>query len=163
VWLVIEWSRFGKPSIVGLVTGTIAGLATVTPASGYIGPIGGVVLGLAGGVICYLAVDVVKRSFRIDDSLDVLAVHGVGGATGTLLTAFLVLPAIGGIGLDEGVTAGDQFVIQLIGVAVGLVWSVVATLVLIKITQALVGLRVSEEEEVEGLDYTAHGETGYRL
>ncbi len=163
VWLVIEWARFGKPSLVGLVTGTIAGLATVTPASGFIGPIGGVVLGLAGGIICYLAVDVVKRTFHIDDSLDVLAVHGVGGATGTLLTAILILPVLGGIGLDEGVGVGDQLVAQLIGIAATLVWSAVATFVLIKITQLLVGLRVNEEEEVEGLDYTAHGETGYKL
>ncbi|NND49764.1 MAG: ammonium transporter [Rhizobiales bacterium] len=163
VWLVIEWARFGKPSLVGLVTGTIAGLATVTPASGFIGPIGGVILGLAGGVICYLAVDIVKRSFRVDDSLDVLAVHGVGGATGTLLTAVLIVPALSGVGLDEGVSMGDQFVAQLIGVAAALVWSAVATFVIVKLTQALVGLRVNEEEEVEGLDYTAHGETGYRL
>lgn len=163
VWLVIEWARFGKPSLVGLVTGTIAGLATVTPASGFIGPIGGVVLGLAGGIICYLAVDVVKRTFHIDDSLDVLAVHGVGGATGTLLTTILILPVLGGIGLDEGVGVGDQLVAQLIGIAATLVWSAVATFVLIKITQLLVGLRVNEEEEVEGLDYTAHGETGYKL
>ena len=116
VWLVIEWARFGKPSLVGLVTGTIAGLATVTPASGFIGPIGGLVLGLVGGVICYVAVDIVKRTMRIDDSLDVLAVHGVGGATGTLLTAILVLPSLGGIGLGEGVSVGDQFTAQLIGV-----------------------------------------------
>jgi Amt family ammonium transporter len=163
VWMAIEWARFGKPSLIGLVTGTIAGLATVTPASGYIGPMGGVLLGLAGGVLCYLAVDVVKRSFRIDDSLDVLAVHGIGGATGTLLTAFLVLPTFGGIGLAEGIGAGDQFVTQLIGVAAGLGWSVVGTFVLVKLTQGLVGLRVREEEEVEGLDYTAHGETAYKL
>jgi Amt family ammonium transporter len=163
VWLVIEWARFGKPSVVGLVTGTIAGLATVTPASGFVGPIGGLVLGLAGGVVCYIAVDIIKRRFRVDDSLDVLAVHGVGGATGTLLTAVLALPVVGGVGLGEGLGAGDQLVTQAIGVAAGLVWSVVATFVLIKVTQALVGLRVSEDEEVEGLDYTAHGETGYKL
>ena len=115
VWLVIEWVRFGKPSVVGLVTGTIAGLATVTPASGFVGPLGGIACGLLGGVICYVAVMVVKRSFRIDDSLDVFAVHGIGGMTGTLATALLLTTA-GGVGLPEGRGAIDQLLIQGQGV-----------------------------------------------
>ena len=163
VWLAIEWMRFGKPSVVGLVTGTIAGLATVTPASGYIGPIGGVLLGLAGGVICYLGVDLVKRTFKIDDSLDVLAVHGFGGATGTVLTALLALEFFAGVGLGEGVTFTQQLGVQVAGVLATVVWSAVASFVLIKVCQAVVGLRVTDEQELEGLDQTAHGETGYRL
>ncbi len=163
VWLTIEWVKFGKPSVVGIVTGTIAGLATITPASGYVGPAGGVILGLAGGFICYFAVDLVKRRFLIDDSLDVLAVHGVGGATGTLLTAFLATTAFGGAGLAEGVSAGGQFVSQLTGVGAVLVWSLVATFVIVKVTGAITGLRIDEDAEMQGLDTAAHGETGYNI
>lgn len=161
VWVVIEWMRFGKPSLVGMVTGTIAGLATITPASGFVGPMAGMMLGLAGGVVCYIAVDLVKHRWKVDDSLDVLAVHGIGGALGTLLTAFLAgLP--GGTGLGE-TTMGSQFAVQLLGVGSVLVWSVVATIIIVWITKALVGLRVNEEEELEGLDFSTHGESGYRL
>jgi Amt family ammonium transporter len=163
VWLGIEWVKYGKPSVVGIVTGTIAGLATITPASGFVGPMGGILLGLAGGFICYGAVDLVKRRMLIDDSLDVLAVHGVGGATGTLLTAFLATEAFGGAGLAEGVSAGSQFVTQLIGVVAVLVWSLAATFVIVKISAAIAGFRVSEDDETVGLDTTAHGETGYNL
>lgn len=161
VWVVIEWVRFGKPSLVGMVTGTIAGLATVTPASGFVGPMAGMMLGLAGGVVCYIAVDLVKHRWKVDDSLDVLAVHGIGGALGTLLTAFLAgLP--GGTGLGE-TSMGSQFGVQLLGVGSVLVWSVIATIIIVWITKALVGLRVNEEEELEGLDFSTHGESGYRL
>lgn len=160
-WLAIEWFRYGRPSLVGLVTGTIAGLATVTPASGFIGPIGGVILGLAGGIICYLGVDLIKRVLKIDDSLDVLAVHGFGGATGTILTAILAIPMFAGVGLS--VSVSEQLVVQIIGVVAVAVWSGVASAVLIKVTQALVGLRVSEDEELEGLDQTSHGESGYKI
>lgn len=161
VWLTIEWRRFGKPSMVGLVTGTIAGLATVTPASGFVGPIGGVLLGLLGGVACYAMVNVVKHVIKVDDSLDVLAVHGCGGAVGTLATAILAVPALGGVGLKMGVAS--QFGVQLLGVASVALWSALATALLIRVTQALVGLRVSTDEELTGLDQTAHGETGYKL
>ncbi|MEO1249817.1 MAG: ammonium transporter [Pseudomonadota bacterium] len=161
VWMVIEWVRFGKPSLVGIVTGTIAGLATITPASGYVGPIGGIVCGLAGGVICYLAVDVVKKTMNIDDSLDVMAVHGVGGATGTILAAFLAMAAFGGIGLDGSV--GGQLFTQVVGVVVVGIWSGIASYVIILITKAVCGLRVSDDEERTGLDVSAHGETGYNL
>jgi len=161
VWLGIEWKRFGKPSLVGIVTGTIAGLATITPASGYVGPLGGVILGLAGGFICYFAVDMVKRKFLIDDSLDVLAVHGVGGATGTILTALLAATVMGGVGYGEGQSVGGQLGVQAIGVIAVIIWSLAATFVIVKVAQALVGLRISEDDEVQGLDLTAHGEAGY--
>ena len=163
VWLTIEWVKFGKPSLVGLVTGTIAGLATITPASGFVGPTGAIILGLAGGIICYIAVDFVKSALKIDDSLDVLAVHGVGGATGTLLGAFLAVESLGGAGLPDGATTMSQFGVQATGVIVTAIWSVVATAVIVFITRALVGLRVSNDEETEGLDFIQHGETGYRL
>ena len=161
VWLVIEWLRFGKPSVVGLVTGTIAGLATITPASGYVGPAGGIVLGLAGGLLCYLFVDLIKHRFKVDDSLDVLAVHGIGGATGTLLAAFFASTALGGVGLAEGVTMGAQFWVQLVGVVVTALWAGLATYIIVKVTKAICGLRVSDEDVIEGLDFTAHGEQGY--
>ena len=163
VWMTIEWAKFGKPSLVGLVTGTIAGLATITPASGFVGPMGGIILGLAGGVICYVAVDLVKSAMKIDDSLDVLAVHGIGGATGTLLTAVLATEAFGGGGLAEGVTMFGQLGVQATGVVVTTVWSIVATSLIVIAARAIFGLRVSEEDETEGLDFRHHGETGYRL
>jgi Amt family ammonium transporter len=163
VWLVIEWLRFGKPSLVGLVTGTIAGLATVTPASGFIGPMGGFICGLAGGIVCYYCVDLVKVKFNLDDSLDVFAVHGVGGATGTLLVAILILPIFAGVGLGEGVSVFNQIVVQATGIISTVIWTVLATTAIVLITKKVTGLRVEDEDEVEGLDYKAHGETGYKL
>jgi Amt family ammonium transporter len=145
------------------VTGTIAGLATITPASGFVGPAGALIIGVVAGGVCYVAVDIVKRSFRVDDSLDVFAVHGVGGMAGTLMTAFLVPLAMGGTGLPEGVTVAHQFGIQAIGVLVTAVWSGGMTYALLKITQALVGLRTSRESESQGLDLTGHGENGYNM
>jgi Amt family ammonium transporter len=163
VWLVIEWLRFGKPSLVGLVTGTIAGLATVTPASGFIGPMGGFICGLAGGVVCYYCVDLVKVKFNLDDSLDVFAVHGVGGATGTLFVAILILPIFAGVGLGEGVSVFNQLFVQVTGIISTVIWTVLATTVIVLITKKITGLRVDDEDEIEGLDYKAHGETGYKL
>ncbi len=162
VWMGIEWRKYGKPSLVGAVTGTIAGLATITPASGYVGPLAGLIIGAAAGFVCFSMVEVVKGRFRIDDSLDVLAVHGVGGALGTLLVALLAgLP--GGTGVSAGNTAIGQFGVQLAGVLVTGIFSAAATYGIVRLTSALVGLRVSKEEETEGLDYTAHGESGYKL
>ncbi|MEM7215511.1 MAG: ammonium transporter [Pseudomonadota bacterium] len=163
VWVVIEKIKFGKPSLVGLVTGTIAGLATITPASGTVGPIGGVILGLAGGLLCYFAVDLVKNKFKVDDSLDVLAVHGIGGATGTVLVAFLANVGDGSAGLGEGVTAGSQAFVQVTGVVSVAIWSAFATAVIVLVTKAVIGLRTTEDEETEGLDFSHHGETAYRL
>ena len=163
VWLVIEQVKYGKPSLVGLVTGTIAGLASITPASGTVGPMGGILLGLAGGVVCYYAVDVVKSRFAVDDSLDVLAVHGVGGATGTILVAFLANLGSGASGLGDGIAASEQVVVQTTGVISVAIWSAIITAIIVAITRALLGLRVSEEEEIEGLDFSHHGETAYRI
>ena len=162
VWMAIEWKRFGKPSLVGIVTGTIAGLATITPASGYVGPMAAIIIGLVGGIVTYLAVGLIRNRFTVDDSLDVLAVHGVGGALGTLLVAFLAgLP--GGTGLAKGVSQLSQFAVQGTGVLATAVYSIIATVVIVKICQFTVGLRVDEQAEIEGLDYTSHGETGYNL
>jgi Amt family ammonium transporter len=163
VWLTIEWVKFGKPSLVGIVTGMVAGLATITPASGFVGPIGALIIGLVGGIVCYYMVGLIKHRLKIDDSLDVFAVHGVGGVLGTLMVAVLVDKSFGGVGLAEGMTIASQFGVQLTGFAAVLVWSVFATYILVKIVQATVGLRVSDDEELEGLDVTSHGETGYNL
>jgi Amt family ammonium transporter len=163
VWAGLEWLRFGKPSLIGLVTGCIAGLASVTPASGFIGPIGGLLLGVAGAAICFAAVSLIKFRFKIDDSLDVFAVHGVGGILGTLAVAFLALPAFGGLGLADGMTAGSQFGVQAIATVATVVWSVLASVVILLVVRALVGLRVSTDDEIEGLDVTAHGERSYLL
>ncbi len=163
VWMTIEWIRFGKPSVVGIVTGTIAGLATITPASGFVGPMGAVVIGLVSGGLCYVAVEIMKRRFIVDDSLDVFAVHGVGGMTGTLLVAFLIPVSLGGSGLAEGVTVTQQFTVQVIGVVATLIWSGIVSYILLKVTEALVGLRISPEVESQGLDLRVHGENGYNI
>src|SRR5215471_3671674 len=134
-WMGIEWARFGKPSLVGTVTGTVAGLATITPASGFVGPLGAVVIGIVSAVICYCAVLLVKLRFRVDDALDVFAVHGIGGMTGTLLTAPLMAAELGGVGYGQGATMASQFGVQFTGVAVALLWSAIASFILVKITQ----------------------------
>ena len=163
-WMGFEWSKYGKPSALGLVTGMVAGLATITPASGFVGPGGGLVIGIAGGAVCFLATNFIKRSLKIDDSLDVFPVHGVGGALGMLATAVFASSSIGvfsGQGMDA--TMGGQFVTQLIGVLVVLVYTAIITWVLLKITEALVGNRVSSDEEVGGLDLASHNERGYDM
>ncbi|MGZ5934689.1 MAG: ammonium transporter [Rhizomicrobium sp.] len=160
-WVAIEWVWFGKPSVVGAVTGTIAGLATITPASGYVGPEGAVLLGILGGVLCYAAVLLVKRVMGVDDALDVLGVHGVGGALGTLALPFLVSLGSGGVALSRSVL--NQLVVQAEGVVAATVLSVVATYVLVKIVTWTVGLRVDADHETQGLDFSSHGETAYNL
>ena len=161
VWMGIEWFRFGRPSLVGIVTGMVAGLATVTPASGFIGVPGGLILGLAGGVACYVAVDILRVRMKIDDSLDVFAVHGVGGITGSLLVAWLALPSFGGLGLADGVSATSQFGVQFLSVAITVGWTVVASFVILRVIGAVIGLRVDQQDEIEGLDLSQHGERGY--
>ena len=161
VWMFIEWKRFGKPSLIGVVTGMVAGLATVTPASGYIGIPGGLILGLSGGLLCYLAVDYIRGKLQIDDSLDVFAVHGVGGILGTLLVAFLATSTFSGLGLPEGQTAISQFIVQFKAVVLTVIWTSVFTYLILKATSLIVPLRVEEQEEIEGLDLRSHGEKGY--
>jgi Amt family ammonium transporter len=160
-WVAIEWIKFGKPSLVGAVTGTIAGLATITPAAGVAGPMGAVLLGAVASCVCYLAVWLVKRVMGVDDALDVLGVHGVGGALGTLSVPVVVLVGAGGGHLNH---AGmQQFTVQAIGVVSVAVFSAVATFVITKAADLLVGLRVDREHETLGLDFATHGETGYHI
>jgi Amt family ammonium transporter len=163
VWVAIEWTKFGRPSLVGIVTGMVAGLATITPASGFVGPAGGLAIGLAGGVVCYYAVGLIKSRLKIDDSLDVFAVHGVGGILGILLLAPFAATGLGGLGLPAGASIAGQFVDQLIGVIVTVAWTAIATVIIVVVVRALVGLRVDPESETEGLDLTAHGERSYNL
>ena len=162
VWALIEWRKFGRVSMVGLVTGVVAGLATVTPASGFISPLSGAVLGAVGSVVCYYAVELVRHGLRIDDSLDVFAVHGIGGIVGTLLVAVLAHPALGGVGYAAGVQIGNQILTQFAGVISVCIWSGAASLGLIWIVRRTVGLRVSEEVAEDGLDMAVHGEKAYR-
>ncbi len=165
-WMCQEWIRFGKPSVLGIVTGMVAGLGTITPASGFVGPGGALVIGLVAGACCFWATQALKRRFLIDDSLDVFPVHGVGGLIGLLLTAVFAsgsLGAFSGLGLPEGRSIVSQLGVQAIGGLASLVWCAVFTLVILKAVGAVFGLRVSEEEETEGLDIVLHEERGYNL
>ncbi|MEL0102874.1 MAG: ammonium transporter [Gammaproteobacteria bacterium] len=161
-WMAIDWYKNGKPGLVGMITGMVAGLATVTPASGYIGPIGGLILGISSGVICYWFVGFVKNIMNIDDSLDVFAVHGVGGILGTLLCGLLATNSFGGLGLETSVWA--QTKVQLIGVISISLYTLIVTTVIVVFVKSIVGLRVSEQEEnTEGCDFGSHGESSYHL
>lgn len=164
-WMAIEWYRYGKPSVLGIVTGMVAGLGTITPASGFVGPMGALLIGLSAGIICYWATQMIKRKFLIDDSLDVFPVHGVGGILGTLLVAVFASSELGifsGKGLDVSIT--EQFVIQVIGVVSAIVYTAVVTYVLLKVSGLFTGgIRVTEEEETHGLDLVLHEESGYKL
>jgi Amt family ammonium transporter len=163
VWLLCEWVRYGKPSALGIATGMVAGLGTITPASGFVGPIGALVIGAVAGLACFFATNYMKRALNVDDSLDVFPVHGIGGLLGTLMTGIFVSTAFGGIGYPEKVTMGEQFTTQLIGVVATAVWSGVITWILLKLVDAIAGMRVANEEETEGLDTVLHGEKGYNL
>ena len=165
-WMVMEWLRHGKPSVLGIVTGMVAGLGTITPASGFVGPGGALVIGLSAGVICYYCTQALKNRFKIDDSLDVFPVHGVGGMLGTLLAGIFAstqLGAFSGQGYAEGMTMGSQVTVQLIGIGATFIYTAVVTFVLLKILDALMGLRVTAEEETTGLDIVLHDERGYDL
>ena len=163
-WIMMEWVRHGKPSVLGGVTGMVAGLGTITPASGFVGPGGALVIGVAAGIICYIATDALKNKLKIDDSLDVMPVHGVGGILGTIFAGIFAAEYLGGFGFAEGITSmGGQLKVQLIGVAVTIAWSAVASYIILKIVDKIVGLRVSEEQETEGLDICSHDEVGYNL
>ncbi len=162
-WAAVEWIKFGKPSLIGIVTGTIAGLATITPASGFVGPVGALIIGVVAGIVCQWMTTWIKQKIKIDDSLDVFAVHGVGGALGTILVSFLALSTFQGLGLAEGMTVGKQLGVQATGVVAVAAWSAIATFVIVKIASGMFGLRVPDEDEIEGLDITSHGERGYDL
>jgi len=163
VWIAIESWRIGKPTSVGLVTGAIAGLATVTPAAGFIGPVGAILLGVSGGTACFVAVQIVKQQMKIDDSLDVFAVHGVGGMLGSLLLPFCVLPILGGPGYGEGASLVNQLGAQGLGIIVTVIWTGIGTLVAALAVGMLWPMRVDEEAEREGLDIASHGERGWEL
>ncbi len=161
VWALIEWRRFQRASMIGLVTGVVAGLATITPASGFVGPLGAVALGAVGSIVCYHAVEFVKHRLKVDDALDVFAVHGVGGILGTLLVTVLASEKLGGAGYAPGVDMADQGLTQVLGVGVTIAWSAAATLVLAFIVERTVGLRAREESIEDGLDMASHGERAW--
>jgi len=167
-WMTIEWMRFRKPSVLGIVTGMVAGLGTITPASGYVGPGGALIIGLSAGVICFLMTHLVKRVWKIDDSLDVFPVHGIGGVLGTIFAGIFASTELGvfsGQGFAAGINSmSDQLGIQLLGVAVTFIYTALVTYILLKITSVLTsGLRVAREEETIGLDLSLHEEDGYKL
>ena len=159
-WMTIEWLRFSKPSVLGIVTGMVAGLGTITPASGFVGPVGGLVIGIVAGAVCFYATQFVKRRLKIDDSLDVFPVHGVGGCVGSILTGVFAAESFGGLGLN-GVTIAEQVGVQTLAVLVTAAWSALFSYVLLKLIGVFIGLRVSEDEEQQGLDIVLHEETGY--
>jgi Amt family ammonium transporter len=161
VWMAIEWVKFGRPGLVGAVTGLVAGLATITPAAGSVGPVGALVIGALSAIVCFFAVTVVRNKLRVDDSLDVFAVHGVGGVLGTLILPFLATLGPLAPGLSEGVDAGGQFVVQLQGVLASVAWSGVVTGGLFYGLKYTMKVRVKSDAEIEGLDVAIHGERGY--
>ena len=166
-WMTMEWLRHGKPSVLGIVTGMVAGLGTITPASGSVGPAGAVVIGLSAGVICYFATITLKNRLNIDDSLDVFPVHGVGGMLGLFMAGIFCSPALGifsGNGFSDGVsTIGGQLGIQLTGIAVTFVYTAIVSWVLLRVVNAIVTVRVDQEDETAGLDIVLHDERGYDL
>jgi len=167
-WMIYEWIKFGKPTALGTVTGMVAGLGTITPASGFVGPAGALVIGFAAGLVCFNAVIIIKQKLKIDDSLDVFPVHGVGGVLGTLLAAVFASTELGifsGQGFADGITSmGQQFGVQAIGVISTFVYTAVVSYALLKLVGLMTnGLRVDIEQETQGLDITDHEERGYEL
>lgn len=163
VWIVIEHFKLGKPTSIGIATGAIAGLATVTPAAGYVGVMGAIALGLVGGCICYAAVAVIRNRWFIDDSLDVFAVHGVGGMLGSILLALFISPELGGKGYASGASMGGQFGAQLTAVAFVALWSCVWTFLLAKLVNLALPMRVTRDEERDGLDLASHSERSWEM
>jgi Amt family ammonium transporter len=161
-WMLAEWALRGKPSMLGLASGVVAGLVAVTPAAGLVGPMGAIVLGGIAGVVCLWGVTGLKKALGYDDSLDVFGIHGIGGIIGAIGTGIFVSPALGGVGVDDYSMAG-QVVTQATGVLITVVWSGVVSLVLFKLIDMTMGLRVTEEQEREGLDTASHGERAYNL
>lgn len=159
-WMFIEWKKAGKPGLVGIVTGMVAGLATITPASGNVGPLGAIIIGLLAGSVCYFCCSLVKNKWGIDDALDVFAVHGVGGIMGSLLVAVFGTAAFGGTGVDD---MAAQLIIQIKSIGFTVIWSAIGTLIIIAIVKATTGLRVDQDAEQAGLDQAEHGEKAYHL
>ena len=162
-WMFVEWKIHGKPSALGIASGAVAGLVAITPASGFVGPMGALAIGAASGLGCYIVAVHIKRALGFDDSLDAFSVHGVGGIIGALLTGVFADASFGGVGLEDGVTIGGQVWKQIIGITATVVYDLIVTLILLKIVDLVVGLRVSSEEESEGLDIALHDERGYNL
>ena len=162
-WMFMEWGRHGKPTALGIVTGAVGGLVAITPASGFVGPIGALVIGAAAGVLCFLASTTLKSKMGYDDSLDVFGVHAIGGIVGALLTGVFVSSSFGGAGFSEGMTMGGQVGLQAVGVAATIVYCGIVSYGILKVLDAVVGLRVDEEEETLGLDLSLHDERGYNL
>ncbi len=160
-WMIMEWSKYGKPSLLGVITGMVAGLGTITPASGFVGVGGALAIGLAAGVVCFLATQFLKRVLHLDDSLDVSPVHGVGGIVGSLLTGVFAATSLGGTGFTVQQSMGAQFGVQALGVVVTMAWCGLVTWLLLKLIDVTLGLRVGEESESQGLDLAEHGERGY--
>ncbi len=160
-WMVIEWNTHGKPSVLGIATGAVAGLVAITPASGTVGPLGAIGIGLASGVMCFYAASSLKRALGYDDSLDVFGVHGVGGFIGAILTGLFTAEAFGGSGLEQGI--GAQLWIQLVGAVATIIYSGILTFVLIKVVDLTIGIRVTSEDEAQGLDLALHNERGFTL
>ena len=165
-WMMMEWVKYGKPSVLGIVTGMVAGLGTITPASGFVGPGGALIIGFSAGVICYYATQAIKQRFKIDDSLDVFPVHGVGGMLGTFYAGIFASDALGvfsGQGYNEGMNMASQVQVQVIGIASTFIYTAIVTLVLLKLVDKLLVLRIDDEGETVGLDLTEHDERGYDL
>jgi Amt family ammonium transporter len=162
-WMFAEWISHGKPSVLGIASGAVAGLVAITPASGTAGPMGAIAIGAAAGVGCFLGATKLKRAMGYDDSLDAFGVHAIGGIIGAMLTGVFADASLGGAGLADGVTIGKQLVTQGIGVLATLVYTAIVSLILLKIVDAVIGLRVTEEQETEGLDTALHDERGYIL
>ncbi|MDP7388725.1 MAG: ammonium transporter [Pseudomonadales bacterium] len=162
-WMLAEKVRFGKPSALGIVTGMVAGLGTITPASGFVGPGGALIIGISAGLVCFYATIYIKQRLKIDDSLDVFPVHGVGGILGTLLTAVFASNALGVFSGEEDIVISSQLGVQAIGVVATVVYTGTVTWLILKLTDVLVGNRVDEDQEQEGLDLVAHNERGYDL
>ncbi len=160
-WMTVEWVRFGKPSVLGIATGAVAGLVAITPASGTVGPLGAILIGLASGILCFFAASNLKRALGYDDSLDVFGVHGVGGFVGAILTGVFTAEVFGGSGLENGI--GAQLGLQFVGAAATIVYSGVLTWIILKVLDATLGLRVTAAEEEEGLDIALHNERGFSL
>ena len=160
-WMFIEWGKHGKPSALGIVTGAVAGLVAITPASGSVGPIGALVIGLVAGAVCFWGTTSLKSQLGYDDSLDAFGVHGIGGIVGALLTGIFTAEALGGIGMGKSI--GMQVLAQLISIIITIIWSGVLSFIILKIVDATVGLRVEEDDERQGLDLSQHNERGYNL